>query len=309
MIIGPIVGTAGVSNTDPLQQPWNRCTVERFTVLGANGYVGAALVAQLHAQGHRVHAVTRAALPVLLDSGRNAGHVLDCIGLTGDFRSRPHETADAHVGVTAACLARLAFDSFLFLSSTRVYARATATAEDTPLPCAPQDPSDLYNLSKLTGEALCLADPRPGVRVVRVSNVYGRDLGTDTFLGQVLRAGARDGVVRFDQAAASEKDYISRDELTRVLPAIALAGRARLYNLAAGRNTSHAAIATALHDAFGWRCAFAVKAPRLHFPPIDITRLTNEFGPVLSDLSADLPTLWDRGQEVPCSPSTSPPDA
>ena len=77
-----------------------------------------------------MHAITRAALPALLTGRRPAGHVIDCIGLTGDFRTRLLDTAEAHVSLVARCLAELCFDSFLLLSSTRVYTRASATHED-----------------------------------------------------------------------------------------------------------------------------------------------------------------------------------
>lgn len=276
-----------------------------FTVLGASGFVGGALVAALERAGHRVRPVTRGALPALLETRRNAGHVIDCIGLTGDFRARPHDTAEAHVGITARCLAGLHFDSFLFLSSTRVYAHAAATREDTRLPCDSADPSELYNLTKLAGEALCLADPRPAVRVVRLSNVYGSFMPTDTFLGQLLREGGAAGTVRFLQSAQSTKDYVSLAQVTRLLPAIAAGGRHRLYNLAAGINTSHASIAVALRRCFGWHVAFAPGAPTVRFPPIDTARLTVEFGAALSNLSADLATLVADGQEIQCSPSMS----
>lgn len=274
-----------------------------FTVLGAGGFVGAALAEALERAGHRVHPVTRGALRPLLATRRDAGHVIDCIGLTGDFRTRPHDTAEAHVAVTARCLAALRCDSFLFLSSTRVYARAAATQEDAPLPCLPAAPSDLYNLTKLAGEALCLADPRPAVRVVRLSNVYASPPPADTFLGQVLAEGRATGAVRFGQSPHSAKDYVSLAEVTRLLPAIATAGRHRLYNLAAGRNTTHAAIANTLRRQCGWQVRFAPDAPTHRFPPIDISRLAQEFGAPLSNLSADLPTLASDGQEVPCSPS------
>jgi nucleoside-diphosphate-sugar epimerase len=281
-------------------------TGQTFTILGAAGFVGRALANRLRAEGHCVHPVTRGALPALLATNRNAGHVIDCIGLTGDFRSRPYDTAEAHIAVTAQCLAALRCDSFLFVSSTRVYARAAATHEATPLPCDPTDPSDLYNLTKLTGEALCLGDKRPTVRVVRLSNVYGPGMSNDTFLGQVLREGTTTGAVAFHQAATSAKDYIGLNDVTRLLPAIACTARLRLYNLAAGRNTSHGAIAAALSASTGWRTSFAPDAPALHFPPIETTRLRAEFAPALSDLSADLATLAAAGQEVRCSPSTRP---
>ena len=277
-----------------------------FTVLGAGGYLGRALVERLMQEGHVVHAITRASLPALLETRRPVGHVIDCIGLTGDFRTRPGDTAAAHVGVTAHCLATLRCESFLFLSSTRVYARAAATREDAPLLCQPNDPSDLYNLTKLAGEALCLGDTRPTVRVARLSNVYGPGLGDGTFLGQLLREGRATGRVVFRQAPGSAKDYVSRDDVLRLLPMIATDGAMRLYNVAAGRNTTHRAIATALEAASGWDVAFQPDAPRVAFPPIETARLRTEFGPALSDLSADLRTIVPCAAEVPCSPSMRP---
>ena len=179
----------------------------------------------------------------------------------------------------------------------------TATDETAKLLCAPADPSDLYNLTKLAGEAVCLADPRQTVRVVRLSNVYGGAMPGDTFLGQLLREGRDTGAVRFHQSAKSTKDYVSLAEVTRLLPAIATGGRHRLYNLAAGTNTSHAAIGVVLHRRFGWHVDFAPGAPTVRFPPIDTVRLNVEFGAALSNLSADLATLVADGQEVRCSPS------
>lgn len=276
----------------------------RFTVLGAGGYVGRALAQRLEQSGHTVHAVTRGALPALLQTHRPVGHVIDCIGLTGDFRTRPQDTAEAHVGITARCLAALHCDSFLFLSSTRVYARAQITHEDAALWSQPADPSDLYNLTKLAGEALCLADPRPTVRVVRLSNVYGPDLGADSFLGQVLQEGHATGRVLFRQSPHSAKDYVALEQVLRLLPLIATSGGARLYNLASGHNTTHHALAAALRQAAGWHTEFSPNAPCVTFPPIDTARITTEFGTPLSDLSADLRTLLPIRQEVPCSAST-----
>jgi len=280
-------------------------TQPAFTVLGATGYVGTALVAALERTRHQVHPVTRGTLPALLETRRSVGHVIDCIGLTGDFRTRPHDTAEAHVGVTARCLQRLEFDSFLFLSSTRIYARAAATHEDSPLSCVPADPSDLYNLTKLAGEALCLADPRPTVRVARVSNIHGPAPPPDTFLGALLQEGCHNGVVQFRQSPRSCKDYISLADVTRLLPLIATHGQHRIYNVASGINTSHAAIALMLRRRAGWHVAFAPNAPTVRFPPIDIARLTAEFGAPLSNSSEQIATLVGDGQEIQCSPSMS----
>ena len=263
--------------------------------------LGQALVASLPGS----QAIDRAGLPAFLASGRPAGHIISCIGLTGDFRTRPLATAEAHVGTTARIQARGGFDSFLYLSSTRVYARAATTTEDAALSVNPTDPSDLYNLTKLAGEALCLSDPRPSVRVVRLSNVTHPDPDPDTFLGQVMSEGYARGQVLLRQGPGSAKDYIAAADVTALLPRIATQGRHRLYNLASGRNVTHATIAARLRARHGWDIAFAPGSPDVIFPPIKISRLTSEFAPALSDPLPDSPTMAS-GQEAPCSPSMKP---
>jgi nucleoside-diphosphate-sugar epimerase len=277
-----------------------------FVVLGAGGFIGTALVAWLESRDHRVHAVTRAAIPALLAARQPCGHVIDCIGLTGHFRSRPIDAAEAHVSVVARCLSELQFESFLLLSSTRVYRHAFATHEGAALPSLPADPSELYNLTKLAGEALCLSDRRPAVRVVRLSNVYGPGMPAETFLGAVLRDGGPTGSVLFHQGPGSTNDYVSIASVVRLLPAIATMGRDRIYNLAAGSNTSHATIADRLRNDLGWEVRFAAEAPTVRLLPIDTARLDAEFGPASGNLTDDLPSLLTLDQESQCSPLTRP---
>ena len=190
--------------------------------------------------------------------------------------------------------------SFLLLSSTRVYRRARATHEDTVLPALPADPSDLYNLTKLAGEALCLADQRQAVRVVRLSNVYGLGMPVESFLGEVLREGRLTGGVLFHQGPRSAKDYVSLASVVRMLPAIATKGRHRLYNLAAGSNTGHETIAQRLRETLGWQVRFEAAAPTVQLMPINTSRLDAEFGPTSGSLSDDLPALLALERECQC---------
>ena len=73
--------------------------------------------------------------------------------------------------------------------------------------------------------------------------------------------------------------------------------------VATGYNTSHATIAARLRQLMGWQVEFAPDAPTIRNLPIDTSRLDAEFGPALSKLSADLPTLLGLGEEVQCSQS------
>ena len=169
-----------------------------------------------------MHAVTRASLPALLTGRRPAGHVIDCVGLTGDFRVRPLDTAEAHVGLVARCLAELQFDSFLLLSSTRVYARANATHEDAALPTRarrslrPLQPNEARRRSAVSRRS---SAPRSAWYDCRMSmaSACRRRHSWDRCCAKASATGG----VMFHQSPASAKDYVSVAAVVRLLPAIA----------------------------------------------------------------------------------------
>ena len=250
---------------------------QRVTVLGAGGWIGTALVEALKHQGRRVQAVKRDGLAGWLDSNEPPGTVIDTIGLTADFRQRPHATVEAHVEILSRIVKRPGLFNLLFLSSTRVYSRSSETREDTPLPCLSSDPSDLYNLSKLLGEALVLQDSRKGLKVVRLSNVVGPDQPQSTFVGALLEEARLSNTVTIRQSPDTSKDYVHLADVVRLLPLIAEQGQQRIYNLGSGRNTSHAQVAAWL-ERQGVDVQFAAQTTAgFRFPTLKIARLADEF--------------------------------
>lgn len=243
-----------------------------ITVLGGFGFVGTALCDLLVQQGHRV---TRPDRTRLGDIAGCAGTMVWCIGLTAGFRTRPLDTVTAHAGLLADILSRNAFDRVVYLSSTRLYAGATVTREDSPLSVTPGNPSDLYNATKLAGEALVLT---MGGVVVRLSNIIGPAEGRrDTFLGAITRQ-ALDGRIVLESAPSTAKDYLWIDDAARGLADIVTRGRDRIYNLGSGRQIQHQTWLDALAARTGCAVTTQPGAPDLSFPPIDTTRLRREFG-------------------------------
>ncbi len=155
----------------------------------------------------------------------------------------------------------------------------------------PNARSDLYNLTKLTGEALCLSDPRNTVRVARLSNVFGAGMHRQSFLGQILADGAAASSITLHQNLRSAKDYISITEVVPALIAIGMKGSARLYNVATGVNTTHDAIAGVLTANFGWLITARENAAAVRFPRIDIGRLAMEFTAPRNTILDELPQL------------------
>jgi nucleoside-diphosphate-sugar epimerase len=261
-----------------------------FTVLGSTGFIGTNLVASLREQGHEIFAPRIADLDI---GRRDLGDVIYAIGVTADFRSRPFDTVEAHVCVLRRVLESASFDSFLYLSSTRVYAHAATTDEAERVTVDPSDPDELYNISKLMGEALCLGMDRETVRVARLSNVYG-DVTGPNFISEVLREALGTRRIRLRSSLSSAKDYVAIRDVVGILPLIARGGKARLYNVAGGRNVSHGELLGALGRLVPVTVDVRDDAPTIVFPPVSIERVRAEFGFAPADIIAELPGLIAR---------------
>jgi nucleoside-diphosphate-sugar epimerase len=249
----------------------------KFTVLGGRGFVGSHVVRYLERQGHTVDVPSRdlVGLPE-----KDLGHVIYAIGLTGDFRKRPFETVDAHVCLLAKLLQTCRFDSWLYLSSTRVYSALDldkSAGEDSPVIVRPGMDS-LYNLSKLMGESLCLACPSPSIRVARLSNVYGTGISTDTFLGSVINDLRQQGHVTVNESPESGKDYVAVDDVATLIETISLRGEERLYNIASGRLVTHRELFGKISKLTGFTASFPDGNLMRTFPVVDISRVHAEFG-------------------------------
>ncbi len=267
----------------------------KATVFGAGGFIGSRLVGHLRRQGFDCDAVLRG------DESwqqRDLGHVFYCIGLTADFRSRPFDTIDAHVTYLTRVLLRQNFASLLYLSSTRVYAGASSTREETPLIVNPSNAGDLYDLSKLLGEAACLAVPSDTVRIARLSNVYGAGMGDTNFLGSIIRDALVERCITLGTAPQSEKDYVSTERALSAFTRIALEGRNRLYNVATGTNTRHSELLDRIVEITGCEVRVAENAPLVNFPPIDVGRIDELLGANSANVVTHLLELVESARGV-----------
>jgi nucleoside-diphosphate-sugar epimerase len=252
------------------------CTMaERpITVLGAGGFIGSHLVRHLRAAGIACDAPTRDDRTWL---GRPLGHVVYAIGLTADFRARPLDTVEAHVCLLRELLARGQFASLTYLSSTRVYSGAARTDEAAPLVVDPNVPGDLYNLSKLLGESLCLHGGHPRTRVARLSNIVGLRPDPDIFIDQLLDEGRRTGQVHLRTALSSTKDYLWIDDAVQLLARMAVSEHTGIFNVASGEGVANAQIVEALRERMGYSVSVVPDAPAWDFTAIDTRKTYRTF--------------------------------
>ena len=259
----------------------------RFTIVGGRGFIGTALASSLRAGGHDVTIVAhRDDL-----AGRSLHHVVYASGIAASSADDPAYAFDVHVAGAARILAHARYDSFLFLSSTRVYGNAIDTTEDAALTVVPSA-AEVYRISKIAGETLCMAHANPAVRVARLSNVAGPSYDSPLFLSDVLRQAAHGGRVAVRTLRDSAKDYLGIADVCRYLTAIALHGGERIYNVAAGRNLSNGALYDALAQ-FGVEVVIDPAATLAQTPPVSARRLHTAFGAPQENVLASVPALYD----------------
>ena len=275
-----------------------------ITILGASGFIGSRLKGHLDASGIPCQAPARGERL----SGRNLGRVIDCAGLTADFRVRPYDTVDAHVSRVADIARNCAFDRFVYLSSTRLYKDhpSSPARERDDIMASPFGAGGLYNLSKATGEAVALTLGERG-RVVRLSNVYGFGSEPHNFLASIISDALEKGRIELETSLDSAKDYVSVDDVVALLPRIAMDGREPVYNLASGANVTNGEIVEALARLTGCSVSVRPDAEIWSYPEIDIVLAREEFGFAPSQLLQDLPVLVEsHRRETPLLSAESP---
>jgi len=243
-----------------------------FTVFGASGLVGTALCEYLAATGEEVYAAGR----FERGQGRQLGHVVYCIGDDRVDRD-PFAVVDTHVSILAEVLRQASYKSFLYLSTTRLYMEGPDASENACFKVNLADPNELFNLTKLTGEALCLAIPNEKVRIARLSNVTGVNPDSHLFLPTLIRDALQKGRINLYLAQESAKDYILLHDVVELIVRIANSGTRRIYNVASGTNISAGQIVKLLQEETGCVAEWHEQIKSINFARIDVTRIQNEF--------------------------------
>lgn len=245
-----------------------------ITVLGASGFIGSHLVKKLDGISYDYYAPTRD--EDLLN--KDLGDIIYCIGLTADFRNKPFETVTAHVCKLNDILLNCKFSSLIYLSSTRVYinSKSSVVSESDKLVVDPMNADDLYNLTKLTGERLCLSSGK-NVKIVRLSNVVGENDTSNNFLYSIINDVKKNSNLELQQSLVSSKDYIYIDDAVDVIMKIALEGKDVIYNVASGVNTTNEEILNELQKHFLFTYTVAQNPFSIIFPTISNQKISQEF--------------------------------
>lgn len=259
---------------------------KRVTIVGSRGFIGNACATVAESLGLDVLAVSHDRVPV----DRDLGAVLYCSGVAWGSEKRPVDTFEAHVGSVVHILRDATYDRFLYVSSTRVYDRSSSTSESSDLGVRMLPSPDIYTTSKIAGEAAVLS-ARSENRVVRLSNVFGESLRSELFLSDILRQAVSTGAIVLRSSLDSAKDYVGVADVAKTILRIADASGEQIYNVAAGYNTTHRALISAIRSEMDIDVRVPENAPVQIAAPIDVSSITREFAFEPHDVRAAIPSL------------------
>jgi len=246
--------------------------VSKVSLFGGGGYIGRELQRSLTSSGHTVNVVSRDAL---IDSANHFGHVIYCSGITrGDFKSKLPEIIEAHVSRLSKLVQLIKCDSFLYLSSARVYENQIFGAEDTKISCDPLNLSDCYNLSKLLGESIVMNSSLTRPSVARIAYVV--DGLNDHFFAPIHRTRRFQDVI-LNSHPDTEKDFILLADAVSCLERISLFGKSEIYNVATGVSISFMKLRSLIEETLDCKVEFTVGVKKQVAPKIDISKLHAEF--------------------------------
>lgn len=245
----------------------------RFTIFGSKGYIGSSF--HNHLKSQNIECLTPDVRNEKIPKG-NLGHVIYAIGVP-DFKQNPVKAIDAHVFLLNKLLNEINFESFLYLSSTRIYFNALSTDENSSLVVNPSDFDNLYNISKIMGETICNMSKKQNVRVVRLSNVTGNNFDSNIFLSSIIQNAIKFKKIILQTSLNSEKDYVYIDDVLDILQKVSLHGKSPIYNIASGQNLSNEKIVKKLQEITGCEFEVVENAKRYSFLPISIKQIQKEF--------------------------------
>lgn len=139
---------------------------------------------------------------------------------------------------------------YIMLSSRMVYSES----EDNPgfKEGQTEHPSSLYGQAKLTVENSLLSIlGKEHLTILRLSNIFGHELGRHTFFGTALTTLLNEKKIFMDIAPDNERDFLAVWHFTEALVKIARNPVPGLYNLGTGFGTGCGLIAQWLIEGYG----------------------------------------------------------
>lgn len=247
--------------------------IMKYTIIGSKGFIGKELTSYLEGKGHECFT------PEIRGGdleGIDLGHVVYSAGVP-NFMERPYDAVDAHVCQLKKILQNSNFESLIYFSGGRVYNKMNATKEDEDLIFNPLDKNDLYGISKMMGESLCIASENPRIHIVRLTNVTGNNFTSHLFLPSIIRDAITKNKIKVFTSLSSKKDYVYIDDVLELIPKISVNGKNKIYNIGSGKNIESGKLINKISEITGCDIEVASESKEYSFPETSINKIREEF--------------------------------
>ena len=149
-----------------------------FTIFGHTGFIGSHLKKKL--KNHRLILPKRNQFKIK----KFLGNIIYCIG-NDDWMNDQYNSYKANIGYVPEIVNNNKFNTFTFLSTTRIYKKATNTYETTSFKINPNDKDDFYNLKKICAESFLISQKKK-FKIIRLSNIYGENFNSPLVLPKFI---------------------------------------------------------------------------------------------------------------------------
>jgi nucleoside-diphosphate-sugar epimerase len=258
----------------------------RVVVIGPRGFLGAALVRRLEAEGiahatigqreadltssSSVAALAAAIQPtdsVVMLSAITPDKGRDAVALARNLAMMQH---------VCAAIEKTGCAHFVYFSSDAVYSFATGlVSEETP-----PSPQDLYGVMHLARETMARGLARTPILVLRPTGVYGEgDTHNSYGPNRFRRSAEEEGKIRLFGGGEETRDHIHVDDVAAITVRCLLHRSAGVLNLATGRSLSFRDVARIVAGKSGKpvEVAGAPRANPVTHRHYDITSLIKAF--------------------------------
>ena len=246
----------------------------RYTIFGSRGRIGSFLKKYITSNGDDVYCPAR---KDYYSFDRNLGHVIYCSGITTNFKNKSYDLIQSHVCLLSYLLKETNFDSFNYISSSRLNFPKKAALRKIHPEFYGDYEIDIYNASKLAGEALCLNSNRLNVKISRICHVVDpSDKSRQNFLSNICGQ-AKNGEIRLNCSLSTKKNYIFIDDLAYLLKVIGPYGKKNFYNIGSNNIISNNEIVEKLVKLTNCRYISNKNVKTTLEPKIDISDIIKEF--------------------------------
>ncbi len=202
---------------------------EKYTIFGSTGFLGKNLKSFLIKKKYKVFCP----LKKKYKFDNDLGHVFYCAG-TSDSIANPDKALSANLVYLNKVISNNSFTTFTYFSSIRVYSLNKSTKEDDVIRCDLFEKGSYFKKLKLAAESLCLQINNPKIRIIRLSNLYGKYFDKQIYLmPTILRNFRKNKTIKLSISPNSTKNYLDVEDALRISFKIAKLGKNRIYNVAA----------------------------------------------------------------------------